>query len=368
IKVLLSDCLGAERDEYTPSELVLSESFETEMRKTKGKFILTTYSSNISRLNQGIEVAQKLGRKVCFVGRSLVKAKEVAAKLGYLNLSPGMEIKVEQVKNFRDNKIMLLVAGSQGQEGSAMSRIASDEHKDIKLRKEDTVMFSSDPIPGNEIAVNILIDSIVKKGAKALYSDFSSKYHVSGHGGAYDLKLLMSLVKAKYVLPIGGTYRQMAVYKKLAKEIGYKDENILLIEDGQELIFSQDSVKRGKKISSRFVYVDEISGEEVDSYILHDRKRISEEGIVIPMVQIDSQNGNILDQPDLSVKGFALDAAQKAKLVSLIEQEIKRTVGKRSKKITDWNHIRKVILNIVEKQFYKELKRSPFVLPIIIEI
>ncbi len=368
VRCLLSDCLGSEREGHTPSEITLTENIEQEMRICEGKFIITTYSSNISRLNQAIEVAEKMGRQICFIGRSLIRAKEVAKNLGYLKIKAGIEVTPEQAKKIPDNKLMLLVAGSQGQQGSAMNRIAEDEHKDIKLRSKDVVLFSSDPIPGNEIAVNMLIDAIVKKGAKAVYSDSASKYHVSGHGAALELKLLMSLVKAKTVLPIGGTYRQMVVYKKLAKELGYEDKNILLLEDGQEMIFTNTSMHLGKKVPSRFVYVDEISGEEVESFILRDRKRISKEGIVIAMTQIDSETGNILETPDVIIRGFKVDSQAHAKLVEHITKDLKSNIGKRKTRIIDWIHIRKQISDIVEKQFFKQFKRRPLVLPIVVEV
>src|SRR5258708_6724573 len=229
IRCLLSDCLGSERSGYTPSEEVLTDNFEKEMRLCQGTFIVTTYSSNISRLNQAISVAQLFNRKVCFIGRSLIKAKEAAKQLGYLSLKPSMEVQIEQLKNYKDNQLLLLVAGSQGQENSAMARIANSEHREVKLSSRDVVVFSADPIPGNETAVHELVDTIAKIGARVVYSDMSDDFHVSGHGSSQDLLLMMSLTQPKELLPIGGTYRQMVAYKSLALQLVYKKENILLL-------------------------------------------------------------------------------------------------------------------------------------------
>ncbi|HTD19634.1 MAG TPA: ribonuclease J, partial [Ktedonobacteraceae bacterium] len=223
ITALLSDCLGAERPGFTPSEEMLTQNFEKTMRESKGKVFITTNSSNVSRLNQAIEAAEKLNRKVCFVGRSIVKAKQIAQKLGYLHIKRGTEIQIDALSNYKSNQVMLLVAGSQGQENSAMTRIAEGEHKDIRLQPNDMVILSADPIPGNELAVNSLVDAIAKKGATVMYSDIASgSFHVSGHGSSGDHMLLISLTQPKFLLPISGTYRHMIAYRNLSEKMNYK--------------------------------------------------------------------------------------------------------------------------------------------------
>src|SRR5256712_10479285 len=214
ITALLSDCLGAERPGFTPSEEMLTQNFEKTMRECQGKVFITTNSSNVSRLNQAIEAAEKLNRKVCFVGRSIIKAKQIAQKLGYLHIKRGTEIQIDALPRYKSNQVMLLVAGSQGQENSAMNRIAEGEHKAIGLQPNDMVIFSADPIPGNELAVSSLVDSIAKKGATVMNSDIASgSFHVSGHGSSGDHMLLISLTQPKFLLPISGTYRHMIAYR-----------------------------------------------------------------------------------------------------------------------------------------------------------
>lgn len=363
---LMSDSLGAEHEGYTESEIGLTDNFEKEIEKCKGKFLLTTYSSNISRLNQGVEVAKKTGRKVCFVGRSLMKAKEVAQSLGYMILEKGLEVSVNEIKSYKDNELFLFVAGSQAQESSALSRIANDEHKDIRLGKDDVVVFSADPIPGNELAINSLIDAIAKKGSRVIYSEISKEFHVSGHGSSLDLMLMMSLVKPKKLLPISGTFRQMVAYKQLAKKIGYGEEDVLLIDDGQEVLFSRENTILGKKIDIRSVYVDQITEEVVESFVLRDRKKLSEGGIVTIVVEIDSANGQVIAKPDIIARGFTLH--ESSRLSSILIQEIKKEFSKKRGRVSNWVHLRKHIENISEQIVFKKLRKRPLILPVIIEI
>lgn len=366
VSCLMSDCLRAEKGGYTPSESDLSESFEVEMRRTSGKFILTTYSSNISRLNQAIQIARKLGRKVCFVGRSLLKAKEIACDLGYMKLDKNMEVPINQLKRFKDNQLVLFVAGSQGQQNSALSRIAQGDFKEVKLSANDVVVFSSDPIPGNEVNINFLIDTISKKGARVVYSAISDDFHVSGHGASMELMLMMSLLKPRRVLPIGGTYRQMVAYKNLARRQGYQDGEILIPEDGQEVIFTKETATLGKKIEARNIYVDEISGEEVEHFVLRDRQRIAKDGVVIVLAEIDSTNGSIMNNPTIIIRGMGTDDSS---LISQrLTEELKRNLIKKDSKVTDWLYIRKKVGDISESFIYKTIKKSPLVLPVVIEI
>lgn len=363
---LLSDCLGAEREGYTPSENSLTQNFEKELLSCKGKFILTTFASNISRLNQAIEAAWKFDRRVVFVGRSLVKAKEIAQKLGYMDLKDGQDVELGEIKNYKDSNLLFIVAGSQGQENSAMSRIANGEHKEIKLLPSDVVVFSSDPIPGNEASVNSLIDTIAKTGAKAVYSSHTGAYHVSGHGASQDLMLMMSLVKGRKVLPIGGSYKQMVAYQKLAQRYGYDEKDVLLLEDGQEVIFSADKVSLGRKIKIDNVYVDQISGEEVEGFVLRDRQKLSLEGIIVVIVQVDTDTGGITEKPEIIARGFSpKDTARvQRKLVKTLHGRLSDIKGR----VTNIPYLRKRISEITEQQVFRALRRRPLILPVIIEV
>jgi len=365
IMCMLSDCLGAERAGFTPTEIPIGEKIFDEMRNTKGKFIFTTYSSNISRLNQVLDAARMLNRRVCFVGRSLLKAKEVAIGLKYMQIEPNMEIDLREIANYNDKQVVLIVAGSQGQQGSALFRITNGDHRDISINKEDTIIFSSDSIPGNEVAVNSLIDDISKLGARVIYKPVKDDFHVSGHGAQGDLSLLMSLVRPKKLIPIGGTFKNMVAYKNLAIKNGFSDKDVLLPDDGQEILFTKDNVKLGNKISLQNVYVDQISGEEVDTFVLRDREKISKEGVVIIMAEVDSY-GSLVEKPNIIVRG--LSGSEVPEVTNGLTNEIKNNLKGKKTKISDWNYTRKMIGNIAERYLAKKLKRRPLVLPVVIEV
>ncbi len=366
VLALMSDCLGADRKGFSQSEDFLGQSFERAILETQGKCIITTYSSNISRLNQAVHAAEKLNRKVCFVGRSIVKAKMVGQRLGYLQIKDGTEVPIERVGKYRDSQLVLLVAGSQGQENSAMSRIASGDHKEITLTGQDTVVFSSDTIPGNERTVNALLDTIAKKGAKILYSDTSSEFHVSGHGSEGDLMLMMSLTKPKFIVPISGTYRHLIAYKSLVQRVNKKNNNVYIVDNGQELIFSQNSVSYGRKFDLRTIYVDQISGEEIEGFVLRDREQLAKEGIVILMVEVNVGNGQLVNTPEIVTRGFSPTEADA--FTKSVRVEMQGVLSRNKGRVTNWVHIRKVIEETVTKHIFEKLHRRPLVLPVIIEV
>ena len=367
VMCLVSDCLGSEKAGHSSTEKPLEGSIEEAMKNCKGKFIMTTYSSHVARWNQALQAAKKHNRKVCFVGRSLVKVKDVAVKLGYMHIPQGMEVEIPEVAHLPENEVLLFVAGSQGQENSALSRIANNEHKELSLSKLDTVLFSSDPIPGNEVSVTALVDTIAKKGINVLYSmSAGATYHVSGHGHREDLQLMIALTKPKYVMPTSGNYKHMVAYKSIARDMGYPDNTHLLTENGQEIIFENGVARSGKKIETKTVFVDHISGEEVDQYVLRDREKLAKEGVVIIMAEVNAATGQLIDAPSLVTRGFS-PSDQKTLSLSL-PREISALLSKQKGKVTNWVHLRKVIGDLAIKHVGKKLKRQPLILPVIIEV
>lgn len=366
ILALTSDCLGSERAGHLESESTILEAFDREMQKCKGKFIVTTYSSHIARLTQVIQVAQKYNRNVCFIGRSLIKAKDVAKKLGYLQIPSHMEVEIEDLKKISDKDLLLIVAGSQGQENSALSRVANGEHRDVKLAAGDVVVFSADPIPGNEVIVYDLIDTLSKQDIKVIYSDIADDFHVSGHGTIDELSKLITLAKPKKLIPIGGTYRHMVAYRNMAQNLGYKKDDVLILEDGQEVIISAHETKLGKLVEVRNVYVDEISGEELEHFVLRDRKKLSEGGIIIILAEINSANGQLIERPEIIARGFT--GFDDKRLSEKLFQNIKRVLGNRQGRVTNWVYIRNLIGETSEKFIFKELRRRPLVLPLVVEV
>lgn len=363
---LMSDSLGADRLGHTPSEANLGENFEREMRECAGKVFVTTYSSNISRMNQIIAAAERTGRKVCFVGRSVLKVKQIGERMGYLHIRKGTEVPLQELQKFKSKQLVLVVAGSQGQENSAMTRVANGEHKDVRIDPQDAVIFSSDAIPGNEVSINELIDTISKRGAKVLGADWSHKFHVSGHGSSGDQMLLIALTKPKYLIPISGTFRHMVAYRELAQQMGYSRKETFLVENGQSLVLSKNGVTYGKKFPVRNVFVDEVSGEEVESYVVRDRERLGKEGVVIVLVEISQTDGQLISTPEIVMRGSALGDGKN--LSETLKLELEKVLSQKKEIVTNWVHIRRLIGEVVGKHLYKKFRTRPLVLPVIIEV
>lgn len=362
---LLSDCLGSERSGHSESESKITENFEIEFRRAKGKVFVSTYSSNISRMNQAIEVALRFNRKVCFLGRSFLKARDLGKKLGYMKIPPNLEIKPQQVMKMDPSKVMILLPGSQAQENSALVRVASDESRDMRILKNDTVIFSSDPIPGNEVNIYALIDGLSKKGARVVHSDMSDDFHVSGHGSQNDIKLLATLVNPRFSLPIGGNYRHMIGFQNLMKEMGYDENSVVLPDNGQEVIFSANGFKLGKKIPLQTVYVDEITGEEMEKYVLLDRQKISKEGIMIIIAEVDNETGKIITTPDIIARGFIFP--EKDSFAKRLENALSEKLNEKTVQATHFSFYRKMVQRSAEEILFK-MKREPLVIPVIIEV
>jgi ribonuclease J len=364
IRCLMSESLGADRPGYTPSEMTLTEHFENAMRECNGKFIVTTYSSNISRINQIISVAEKLNKYVCFVGRSLMKAKDLARQQGILKLRKEREIRPEQVKKYPEKDIVLFVAGSQGQENSALMRMVNGEHRDITVGQQDIVVMSADAIPGNESSVNGLINELSRMKITILLNT-NQQFHVSGHGSQNEHLLLLSLLRPQQIVPISGDYRHLVAYKGLAQRFGYDKGDVLILSSGQEVTFSPDQARFGQKIPLRQVYVDEISGEEVEQYALHDRQKISQEGIVAIIAQVATEDGSLAERPEVVARGLPAKEAQD--MDSVIAEALVKSFSKQ-KNVRDLNFIRKQIREVAERRIYQEFKRRPLVFPVVIEV
>lgn len=361
----MSDCLGAERPGHSGSEIKISESFEEEFRRARGKIFITTYSSNISRMNQAIEVAKKFNRKICFIGRSFLKSRDIGRKLRYMDLPPKMEIRPQEIRRLPPSNVMILVAGSQAQIESGLVRISEDQDRDIRISRGDTVIFSADPIPGNEVNINSLIDTLSKREARVVYSAITDDFHVSGHGSQDDLKLLISLTNPKFLLPIGGTYRQMVAYRDIAGDMGYTDDKVIFADNAKEIIFTQNGFRIGKPIRLPNVYVDQISGEQIESYIILDRQKIAKEGVLIIVSEISSTNGQMISPPDIILRGLTL--ASKDEFVRNLTQELTKAFSKRQEKVTNWPYYRKTIQQKAETILYEE-GREPLVIPVVLEV
>lgn len=365
---LLSDCLRAEKPGYTPSEQMIEETFEREIRNCRGKFIITTYSSNISRLQQAVNVSLRHNRRISFVGRSLEQSVEVAQRLGYLKFPPQQVVKVESLRRYPDKSLTLLVAGSQGQASSALSRITHEEHRFIKIKPGDTVVFSSDPIPGNENAVHNLIDGLTKLGANVSYSEVMEDLHISGHGAANDLMLMIGLTQPHYLLPIGGTFRQMKQYSQLAQAMGYSEEAVILAEDGDRIEFDRENrVKIAGKVEVKNILVDGLGIGDIGEIVLRDRKVMAADGIVVVIVPIDQHTGQITAEPDIVSRGFVY-MKQSEKLIEEAKKVVRNCLSPHHSRVIDWQFIRRRIEEELEHFLYQKTKRRPMIFPIVVEV
>jgi len=369
VLLLLSDCLRSERKGHTLSEHNLIDIFEREIKKARGRFIVTTMSSNISRLKTAIDVSRRFGRRVALVGRSIKKAVKIGRQLGYINFPESLEIKIENVKNHPPRQVTLLVAGSQAQTGSALDRIASGEHRQIKIEPGDMVVFSSDYIPGNESSIQLLIDLLMRKGAEVSYIDITEDLHVSGHGAQDDLSLLISLVKPQFLLPIGGSFRQMKQYALIAQRMGYKKEKILLPQQTDIICVERGRANIGGQIEAREVMVDGLGVGDVGNVILRDRDVLAKEGVVIVVLGIDQNNFSLVFGPEIISRGFVYGQIKDGReILTLAKKEAKAALLDFKNKPANLKIVREKVQNRLEKFFYKTTGRWPMVLVVAVKV
>lgn len=362
---LMTDCLRSEKPGYTLSETNIEKSFEEQFKTARGRVLITTFSSNISRIQQAINVSFKYGRKIGIVGRSMENNILVARDLGYLTLPKEIFVKKEEINNTPDNKLTLLISGSQGQAESALVRIAGGNHSFIYVKENDLIIFSADPIPGNQDAVYALIDDLTELGAEVIYSDISSEFHVSGHGAQEELLLMLSLVKPKFVVPISGMYRQMKQYAYLAERNGYDKKAVFIMNEGEVLELTPNEAKFQGSIDTSDILVDGLGVGDIGNVVLRDRKVLAEEGVVLITVVVNRRTGKLVVDPDIVSRGFVY-VKESEKLIKDSVELVKVTMA--DIKVRDWRLIKNRIVEKLEKFLFTRTKRRPMVLPVVIEV
>ena len=365
---MLTDSLGSERPGFTPSEQIVGVTLEKEISLCNGKFIFTTQSSNISRIQLAIEIAMKHGRKIAFFGRSIDQNVEEAVNLGYMRFPRDVIILDRDLKRVPPTKQFLIVAGAQGQEGSALSRIANDDHKFVHIDEGDTVVFSADPIPGSENAINAVIEQLYRRGARVAYSDIMEDLHVSGHGSQGDLMLMLSAVGPKYIFPMGGTYRHIMQYRRLAMELGYDKRNILIPEEGQVLEFRPNTPpKVVETINLENVMIDGLGVGDVGDIVLRDRQTIATEGIVVVVVPMEQSTGRVVSGPDIISRGFVY-IRESGDLLDKVTRVVNDSLRLKKGRMIDWRFVRKNVEENLGRFLLKETGRSPLIVPVIVEV
>ncbi len=360
IMAALVDCLRVENEGYSLSESKVGENLSREIRDVTGKVIVTIMSSNIHRIQQAIDAAVESGRKVAFIGRSVEENVKTAQQLNFLSIPENVVIKKRKAKNYPDKNLCLIVAGSQGQSGSTLTRIADDEHQLVKVKPGDHVIFSADPIPGNERNVYRLIDNLAKLGATVSYREVQDVLHVSGHASADELRLLLTILKPTTVVPIGGTFRHMNQFKLLATKMGWSERNVLLLNDGDIAAIDQNRGWVDDHLKLKTIIVDGLGVGDVGPLVLADRRRMSLNGMVVVALPVDAATNQIKGQPEVVTRGFVF-ARQSQELLDKLKNEVTKILPE-GMLITDWQKQREEVVEQLDRFVFLETQREPLIL------
>ncbi len=367
VLALLSDSTNVERSGFTMSESTVGDTFDELFRHCDRRILVATFASNIHRVQQIINAAYRYGRKVAFSGRSMENVVEVAMNLGYMTVPQNVLISIDDINKYRPNQLCIITTGSQGEPMSALSRMAFSDHKKVEIVKGDMVIVSASPIPGNEKPISGVINELFKKGAEVIYKSLEH-VHVSGHACQEELKLLISLVKPKYFIPVHGEYRHLKLHAALAERVGINPKNIVLPDIGKVIEIGPNSIKQSATVPSGVVLIDGLGVGDVGNIVLRDRKHLAEDGIIVVVVTLAKKTGEVLAGPDVLSRGFVYvreseDLMEEAKLVA------RAAIDKcTNKKATDWGSIKNSLKNSMSDFMYTKTKRKPMVLPIIMEI
>lgn len=365
VLALMCDSTNAERPGFTASERTVGRTIDNLFAENRDhRIIIATFASNVDRVQQIINTAYKYGRKVVVEGRSMVNVISTAAVLGYLNIPENTLIDLEQMKNYPDDQMVLITTGSQGESMAALSRMAANVHKKIVIKPGDTVIFSSNPIPGNEKAVSKVINELSMKGANVIFQDV----HVSGHACQEEIKLIYTLVHPKYALPVHGEYRHLKAQATLAENIGIPKDHIFIMKTGDVLEMDQDSAKVTGHVQTGAILVDGLGVGDVGNIVLRDRQHLAEDGIVIAVLTLEKYSNQILAGPDIVSRGFvyvreAEDLMEEAR--EIVEDAMQNCLSHR---VTDWSKMKNAIRDSLGEFLWKRTKRRPMILPIIMEV
>ena len=364
---LCADSTNVERPGFTPSEKVVGATFMRQFQNCDERIIVTTFASNVHRVQQVLDAAAQCGRKVAVTGRSMENMMKVSTELGYMKVPKNTLVDINRIKGLPKNKQVIVTTGSQGEEMSALYRMAFSTHKQVEIGAGDKVILSASAVPGNEVTVGRVINELFRKGATVIY-DRADMLHVSGHACQEEQKLMLTLTKPKYFLPVHGEYKQLKKHALTAASLGIPTSNILIAENGSNVILSQDEMKLGEPVTAGAVMVDGLGVGDVGNVVLRDRKHLSEDGLVIIVATVDSKTGKVLAGPDLVSRGFVyvreneslMDGAQ-----SIVENALERCVDEH---VRDWNSVKTRVREALSSYIYRRTKRSPMILPILMEV
>jgi len=367
VLTLMADRTNVASPGYTMSERTVGETFEELFRNCNDRIIVATFASNVHRVQQIINAAVRYGRKVAVSGRSMENVVNVAVELGYMHIPEGTLIDIDQINRYKNNQIVIVTTGSQGETMAALSRMAFSDHKKVDITRGDMVIISANPIPGNEKLISKVINELFKKGANVIYESLAD-VHVSGHACQEELKLIHSLIKPKYFIPVHGEYRHLKQHANLAESLGMKSQNIFIMSIGKVLELTEDSARLAGSVPAGKVLVDGLGVGDVGNIVLRDRKHLAQDGLIVVVVTISGENGSVIAGPDIISRGFVYvreseDLMEQVKIVA--KQALEKS---EESKVTDWSSIKSIIRSSLSEFLYEKTKRKPMILPVIMEI
>ncbi|MBO4298835.1 MAG: ribonuclease J [Clostridia bacterium] len=367
VLALLCDSTNIERPGYTMSERKVGETFNTYFQKAEGRIIIAMFASNIHRIQQVVEAAVRYNRRVCLIGRSMVNVSKVAMQLGELSIPDGRLLSVDDIDRYDDDELVVITTGSQGEPMSGLARMAFAEHKKLEIKQSDTVIVSATPIPGNEKSVSRVINQLVRTGADVVYEALA-EVHVSGHACQEEIKLIHTLVHPKYFIPVHGEYRHLYQHAEIAKTLGMEEKDVLIASTGDEIELSQTSMEVTGEAPSGEVLIDGLGVGDVGNVVLRDRKHLSQDGLLIIVLAVDRESGQVVSGPDIISRGFVY-VREADDLVEGAKVAVRQVLSEYP--IIDsgeWNAVKSSIRDAVQRYVYATLKRSPMILAIIMDI
>ena len=364
VDLLLSDSTNAENEGFTPSEKNVLDSIDDVFAKASGRLIISTFSSNISRIQQICEVANKYARKIVIIGRSMEKAMDIARGYGYIKIPDDMIIEPEEIKNFKSNQIVVICTGSQGEPMAALSRIANGEHKDIHIAPGDTVVFSSSAIPGNGLMIDHVVNQLARCGADVVTNSILNDIHSSGHPSKQELRLVLKIFKPRYFMPMHGEHRMLLIHSQIANEVGVPLENSFVLDNGDVLIMSKGKVKRGYQVEHGNTYIDGKDIKGLADGVMADRRVLTSNGMVVVSITIDSHNNKLIDSPLIITKGVV--ASHSKKSVDTCAKIIEKAVIEKLLTKTSFAELKNLIKDITDVYLYEKTRSHPMVIPVIL--
>ena len=367
VLALLSDSTNAERKGYTMSESSVGEVFERLFYDCKKRIVVATFASNVHRVQQIINSAVTHNRKVAVCGRSMIKMIETARELKYIDVPDNVFIDIDMIKNYTPEQLVIITTGSQGETMSALTRMAAGDHRKVTITSNDLVIISANPIPGNEKYVSKVIDDLMQLGAEVIYSSLAD-IHVSGHACQEEQKLILSLLKPKFFMPVHGEYRQLVCHAETAKKIGIPNENIFMMTNGKTLEITSDMAKFGATVPSGKIMVDGLGVGDVGSIVLRDRQHLSQDGLIIIVVTMDTKTGEVISGPDVISRGFVY-VRESENLMEEIKFVVKGTIASCEEAgTTDWSTMKSNLRDDLREYLFRKTKRNPMILPIIMDV